>query len=86
MFELEQNLSSIINPSGFNYFVDPLMCNQHNYDQSGLQMLSPISVDTVPVFTNPQDEKEWREGFERHCTKPSANGRYPEDCFFGTPF
>ena len=86
MFELDQNLFSITNSSELNYFVDPLMCNQHNYGQSGGQMLSSTSGDIVPIFTNPQDEKEWREGFEKHCTKPSANGRYPEDCFFGPPF
>ena len=86
MIELDQNLFSITNSSELNHFVDPLMCNQHNYGQSGGQMLSSTSGDIVPIFTNPQDEKEWREGFEKHCTKPSANGRYPEDCFFGPPF
>jgi len=49
------------------------------------QELSQVSGGIVPVFENPEDEKEWREGFEKHCTKPSKDGRYPEDCFFSIP-
>ncbi|KGG27475.1 MULTISPECIES: bacteriocin [unclassified Prochlorococcus] len=50
------------------------------------QELSHVSGGIVPVFENPVDGKEWREGFEKHCTKPSKHGRYPEDCFFGFPY
>ena len=82
MFERNQNFSSITSPSATNHIVDSLMRNQQNNDQLGLQVLSQISAGIVPVFSNPEDEKEWRKGFEKHCTKPSENGRYPEDCFF----
>ena len=81
IFELDQDFPSIPNPPDLNYFVAQLMCNQCNHAQSDLQVLSSASGDNVLVFMNPQDEKEWRKGFTKHCTNSFANGRYPEDCF-----
>jgi len=50
------------------------------------QELSDLSGGIVPIFKNPEDEKEWRDGYQKYCTKPNKwndNGRrYPEDCFF----
>jgi len=32
-----------------------------------------------------EDEKEWRDGYQKYCTKPNKwndnGGRYPEECF-----
>ena len=55
-------------------------------EQTNVQMtdqeLSDLSGGIVPIFENPEDEKEWRDGYQKYCTKPNKNGRYPEDCFF----
>lgn len=83
MFELRQILFSTTSSSGPDHLVESQNCNQQNDDQLALDELSKMHGGIVPVFENPEDEKEWQKGFEKHCTKPSENGRYPEDCFFG---
>ena len=58
-------------------------------EQTNVQMtdqeLSDLSGGIVPIFKNPEDEKEWRDGYQKYCTKPNKwndnGGRYPEECF-----
>lgn len=56
---------------------------QMTYNELTIQELSQVSGGIVPIFNNQEDEKEWLDGYQKYCTKPSKKGRYPEDCFFG---